>query len=80
ETEEGPRLDPGFAVHHGDGLTVTVHVAQQAAYVFGGQVGLECPGSVSVAEGHHAVGQAAQHHALVRHGVVRLERLAVDGD
>ena len=59
-------------------MAVAVHVAQQTADVGGGEVGLQGPRCIGVAEGHRQVRHIAQHHSLVRHGLSQVAGPSVD--
>ncbi len=61
-------------------VSVLVHVVEQTADVFAGEVALERPRGVRVAQREREVGHAAEHHALVAHGLAELDVAAVDGD
>ena len=59
-------------------ISVLVHVIEQPADVLAGEVALERPRGVGVAERHRHVGHAAEHHALVAHRLGQLDLAAVD--
>ena len=61
-------------------VAVRVHVVEQAAHVLAGEVALERPRGVRVAERQRQVGHAAEHHALVAHRLGEVDVAAVDGD
>ena len=61
-------------------VAVLVHVVEQAADVVAGEVALQRPRGVGVAERDRQVGHAAEHHALVAHRLGDLDLAAVDGD
>ena len=62
-----------------DVVAVALHVAQQPADVARGQVGLQRPRRVGVAERRHEVRHVAEHHALVGHAPsTQVARRAVD--
>ena len=52
-------------------------MAQQAGHVVDGQLGLQRPGRVGVTKGQYQVGHVTEHHALVRHAVTGIDRLAI---
>ena len=61
-------------------VAVLVHVVEQPADVLAGQVALERPRGVRVAEREGQVRHAAEHHALVGHRLGELDVAAVDGE
>ena len=66
-------------VRRGDGVAVVVHVLEQTAQVGGGDVGLQRPWRVGVAENPGQIGDVLHQQTLVGHLVVQLARLTVHG-
>ena len=79
EAEKGLRWHRRVAPRHCAAVAVALHVAQQPADVAGGQVGLQRPRRIGVAEGERQIGHVAEHHALVDHGLAGIEWPPVDG-
>ena len=61
-------------------VSVLVHVVEQPAHVLAGEVALERPRRVRVAERDRQVRHAAEHHALVAHRRETVDLAAVDRD
>ena len=80
EVEEWHGLHGWVNVWRGGAVAVAIHVTQQPADVFGGQVRLERPRCIGVAEGQHEIGHIAEHHAFVGHRLSRAARHAIHGD
>ena len=81
EIEQGLRGDGRIVVdRHARVVAAGVHIPEQPAGELADQVCLECPGRVGVADGEREVRHAAQHHALVGHGLGQPDRPAVHGE
>ena len=68
----------GVSRHH-HLITLAVHMVDQTAQVFTGNIGLEGPGDVGVPEDHGGVGHAFHHHVLVDHLFLQHHALAIHG-
>ena len=55
-------------------------MVEDAAHIFGGEVRLQRPGRVGVAEGRGEVGDVGEHHPLVAQGRAGIDRLAVNDE
>jgi hypothetical protein len=67
-------------VRHALPVAVPVHVVDQAADIFAGQVAFQRPRRVGVAEGGGHVGHIRIHHALVVQRAGEIDRAAIDAD
>jgi hypothetical protein len=57
-----------------------VHVVDQAADIFAGQIAFQRPGRIGVAERRREIGHVGIHHALVVQRLGEFDRAAVDAD
>ncbi len=81
QRRRGIRGDGGIAVvRRAVGIALAIHLVEDAAEIFGGEIRLQGPRRVGIAESRRQVRHIGKHHALVAQGLAQIGRHAVDHD